>query len=403
VRARRLQSWRRLSLWGQGALLLLLPFLTVNGESALRFDAASQRLHAFGAALWMDEFFVVLAGTLFLTFAFLLVTLLFGRLWCGFGCPQAALVELTGFLDAARRRGGWRAAAAHGAVALLSLAVAANLTWYFVPPPEFFRRLAALSMGPALGGSWLVLAAVLYADLASWRESFCAGACPYAKLQGALLDRHSLAIAYDARRAADCPDCRACVRGCPVGIDIRGGLQAECTSCARCVDACASIMARLGRRPGLVGYFYGAPGTPRRLARPGVLALGAATAAALALTLGAAAGRSPLDLTVTAAGDFPARRIASGEALLALSVALENRGREPLALALALRAPGVEASLRPDRLVLGAGEHRTLRVVAAVRGLARQPVHAELTAAAEAAPPVRIARELTLSPPGAPP
>jgi cytochrome c oxidase accessory protein FixG len=374
----------------------------VGGESALRFDVPSLKLHVFGASIWMNEFFVVLAGSLFLLFAFLLVTVLFGRLWCGWGCPQTALVDLTSFLQRARKKGGWRVPAAHTAVALASGLVAADLVWYFVEPAEFLRRLVSFSLGPVTGGIWLVTAAVVYADLAFWRQGFCATTCPYAKFQGALLDRNSLVIAYDASRGEDCVDCGACVRVCPVGIDIRHGLQAACTSCGECIDACAPVMAKLGRRPKLIGYFLGAPGTARRLLRPGALALGALTLAFLAFTIAVAVDRSPLDMTVMASSDYAPRRVTSGEAYLAFALALENRGREPLDLALALRSPGVEVQLRPDRVLLQPGEHKTTRLVAVARGLASGSVAAELSAVAAAPGGARVSRNVTLTAPELP-
>jgi len=350
-------------------VVLGLPFVTIRGESALRFDVRTLRLHAFGAAVWIDDLFVVLAASLFVAFAFLLATLLFGRLWCGWGCPQTALLDLTGRLRRAAAKGGWRLAAAHAGFAAASALVSANLLWYFVPPAEFFRGVAAFSLGPVVGGSWFVLGAVLYLDLAGWRHGFCATTCPYAKLQGALLDRHSMVIAYDARRSEDCISCRACVRVCPVGIDIRDGLQAACTSCGECIDACAPIMAKLGRRPRLVAYFFGEAGTSSRPLRAGVLALAVLTAGSLALTVAVAADRSALEVTVTASADFAPRRTPAGEVWNGFTLALENRGREPLDVKLALRPPEGDVLLRPDRVALAPGEHRRVRVLAVARGL----------------------------------
>jgi cytochrome c oxidase accessory protein FixG len=383
----------------QGALVLGLPFVRVGGESALRFDADTLRLHLFGTALWMDEFFLVLAGALFLALLFLWATLAFGRLWCGWSCPQTLLSDLTAPLDGWRRRGGWRAAAGVAGLAAVSAVVGANLVWYFVSPYQFLGQLAAGTLGPVAAGAWGVLAAVVFLDLVFLRARFCATACPYARLQGALFDRHTLVVAYDRRRDRDCVGCGACVRVCPTGIDIREGLQMECIACGDCIDACTPIMAKLGRAPDLVGWFWGEPGAPRRLGRPGVLALGGAAAAALLLTAGAAAGRSALDLTASPASHFAPRLAPDGRAVNAYSVALENRGRQALLVRLALDAPGGEARVRPAEVPLAAGQHRRLTVVAEARLAGAGTVNAELRAEAERA---RVARTVPFVTPEAP-
>jgi polyferredoxin len=285
-----------------------------------------------------------------------------------------------------------------GALAAVSTVVAANLLWYFVPPVEFARRAAAAELGPVLGGSWLVLAAVLFLDLALLRHRFCATVCPYAKLQGALFDRHTLVVAYDGRRDAECVDCGACVRICPTGIDIRDGLQTACIACAQCADACGPILARLGRR-NLVGYSLGEPGTPRRLVRPATVAAAALTALALAAAGAAAAGREPFDLSASAARGAAARLTPDGRALNAFEVGLTNRGPRPLDVTLALTAGGEPASLQPARVTLAAGEHRQVRVLAAARLPAGGgPVAAELAAEADGR---RMTRALTFVPPEA--
>ncbi len=395
-----IRRWRRIAEVAQAVLVLGLPFVTVRGESALRFDVATLRLHAFGATIWINELFVVLVATLTALFAFLLVTLLFGRIWCGWACPQTALLDLTGWLDRARRAGGWRLAAAYAGVALASLLVSANLLWYFVPPLEFVRGLRAFAASPVTHGAWVVTGAVVFADLVAWRHGFCATTCPYARFQGALLDRNSMVIAYDARRDSDCVDCKACVRVCPVGIDIRQGLQAACTSCGACIDACEPIMARLKRPPKLVGYFLGAPGTAWRWVRPGAAALAVLTAGSLALTVAVAQGRSDLELTVTSAGDLVAHRLPSGETHHQVGIALENRGRAPLRVALSLRAPGVEARLRPDEVTLAPGEHRRVALSVNARGIAPgRSVAAELSARAAGPEPLRVARTVSLAVP----
>ncbi len=375
--------WRRVAGAAQAAVVLGLPFLAVGGESALRLDVPAGRLHAFGASFAIDEAFVVLAATLLLTFGFLLVTLLFGRVWCGWACPQTVLSDLTSFPAGGRGAAApplARLALRFALVALVSASVAANLLWYFVSPWEFFRRLAAGTFGPVLGGAWSALFVVLFLDLTLLRARFCATACPYAKLQGVLFDRSTLVVAYDGRRAADCVDCGACVRVCPTGIDIREGLQVECIACAACIDACTPIMAKLRRAPDLVGYFHGEPGGRPRPLRPGAIALGAGTAAAAALLVAVVAARSLLDLSAVPEGTFAPRRTADGRTVNAYSVALENHARSPMTVGLSLSAPGAEIQVRPERVALGPGERRQVRLVASARGLAPGLVQGELSA-----------------------
>ena len=378
------KTWRRIAGTAQALVVVGLPFLSVGGESALRLDVPAGRLHALGASFAIDEAFVVLAATLLVTATFLLVTLLLGRVWCGWACPQTVLADLTSWVVPERRARPrpWRRPLGFVAVAVVSGVAAANLLWYFVAPAEFFRRLAAGALGPVLAGSWAVLFAILFLDLAFLRATFCATACPYAKLQGVLFDRSTLVVAYDARRAADCVDCGACVRVCPTAIDIRDGLQMECIACAECVDACAPIMARLGRAPDLVGYFHGEPGGRARPLRPAVLALGVATAASGALLVAVLVTRALLDLSAVPDLVFAPRATPGGDVMNAYSVALENHGREPVTVALALSAPGARIALRPDAVALAAGERRQVRVLASARGLAAGRGSAELSAEA---------------------
>jgi cytochrome c oxidase accessory protein FixG len=380
----------------------------VGGESALRLDVPAGRLHALGASFAVDEAFVVLAATLLLAAGFLLVTLLWGRIWCGWACPQTVLADLTRWVVPERRKHPrpWRRPLGFAAVAAVSAIAAANLVWYFVSPYAFFARLGAGTLGPVIAGSWAALFAVLFLDLAFLRATFCATACPYAKLQGVLFDRATLAVAYDRRRAADCVDCGACVRVCPTAIDIRDGLQMECIACAACVDACTPVMARLGRAGNLVGWFHGEPGGRARPLRPAALALGGATLASAALLVAVLASRSLLDLSAVPEQAFRPRRAHDGRAVNAFSVALENRARAPVTVALALRAGAAEIEVRPERVALSAGERRQVRLVATARGLppGRSPGELSAEARRDAEVVARRAERVSLvSPPEAAP
>jgi len=369
---RSIQAYRRTIGAAQALLFLALPFVRVGGESALRFDVPSLTLHAIGASLAMNEFFVVLPATMVVLLGFLLVTMAWGRVWCGWSCPQTVLGDLTRLVQPAagrRRPPRWRPPAGFALVALVSALFSAAALWYFVTPAEFAADLRAGTLGPVLGWSWAVLGGTLFLDLAFLRARFCATACPYAKVQGVLFDRGTLVVAYDAARDADCVDCGACVRCCPTGIDIRDGLQMECIACAECVDACRPIMLKLKRKTDLIGYFFGEPGAPRRLLRPGTVGLGLATLLALAATVGAgvSAAETTLDLTAVPASDFPPRR-AGDRSLNAFQVSLENRARGEVSVALAATAPGLTLTTRPAAVTLGPGEHKRIRVVVEARG-----------------------------------
>ena len=396
---RSIQRWRRAAGAAQALLFLALPFLRVGGESALRFDVSSLTLHLFGARLAMDEFFVLLPATILVALLFLVVTVAFGRVWCGWSCPQTVLGDLTRLVLPARGKVGrpWRRAAGFALTALISLLVGAATVWYVLPPREFLALAVAGRLPPAAAWSWGVVALSLFLDLAFLRARFCATACPYAKLQGVLYDRGTLVVAYDEARAADCVDCGACVRCCPTGIDIRHGLQMECIACAECIDACRPIMLKLKRRPELIGYFFGEPGRPRRLLRPAVVALGLGTLAALAATGAAAASasRATLDLTVVPASDFTTRRGPDGTAAAAFVVSLESRARAPVEVRLAVAVDGLEVTARPATVTLAAGEHRRLRLLVSARGPAGR-YDAAVTAGASGDGTAPIARSATV-------
>ncbi|HET6439515.1 MAG TPA: 4Fe-4S dicluster domain-containing protein [Anaeromyxobacter sp.] len=399
TKARIFGGWRGAAGRLQAALFLLLPFLEVNGESAFRLDVPAGRLHVFGASLAIEEAFPVLAAALCVTFAFLLGTLLVGRAWCGWSCPQTVLSDLTSWVGSplAPRSSGQSGRAGRRRLkrpvglawaALVSALFAAAFLWYFVPPAEFAARLAAGRLGPVLSWSWAGLGTLLLLDLAFLRQLFCATVCPYARLQGVLLDRHSLVVAYDSGRAADCVDCGACVRVCPTGIDIRNGLQMQCIACAACIDACQPIMGRLGRAPDLVGYFLGEPGTGLRasrlgrLLRPGALALFAAVGLSAVLLGTVVARRSVLGVEVHGMPAFAPRRAEDGAAVNALALELENRSRAKVTVSLSLEAGEGDGTLqvRPDRIELAPGERRQLNLLVSARHRAPGRARARLVA-----------------------
>ena len=258
-------------------ILFAVPWMVVGDHPAILFDLPHRRLFAFGQIFGpTDTIFLVLIG-LFVAFLLFFVTSIFGRVWCGYMCPQTVFLEewvrrieiaIEGERGQrfARDQGpltfdkAWRKAAKWSAFLLLSTVVAMTLMSYFVDAYTLWGG-AASSTAYALVA---VLAGVLYLDFAWFREQFCNFLCPYARFQGALTDEHSLTITYDSKRGEPrgargsghgaCIDCNKCVVVCPAGIDIRDGYQLECIACARCIDACESVMAKRETLPSLVQY-----------------------------------------------------------------------------------------------------------------------------------------------------
>lgn len=283
-----------------------IPWLTWNGLPMVWFDLPHRRFHLAGLTLAPQDL-ILLSGLLFVcALTLFLFTTLAGRLWCGYACPQTVWTEaflwiehaLEGDrharlrLDRSRwtpekilRRGGKHAA-------WLAFAAFTGLTFvaYFVPARELFTQAVQLELG-----GWPLFWSVFY-GFATWgnagfmRDQVCRYMCPYARFQSAMFDQDTLIIAYDTPRgeprksearklhvpAGDCTDCSLCVQVCPVGIDIRKGLQYECIACAACVDACDGVMDAIGKPRGLIRYTTASRDAGRkvRLLRPRTIGYG---------------------------------------------------------------------------------------------------------------------------------
>lgn len=323
------RAWRRRAAWFQAAVLIGLPFIRVSGESALRFDVPSLKLYFFGSVVWIGEAYFYLILFLLFFVAIMLITVLYGRVWCGWVCPQTVLSDLSRQIQKAADRISVhpiaRGLLSLAFLLLFSVLVAANLVWYFIPPADMLRDAIALTLGPWTLGSWMIFSLLIYLNLAFVRHRFCGAVCPYARLQSSFFDQGSLTIGFDRERADECLECGACERNCPAGIDIRKGPQVECINCAECIDVCESIRKKIGK-DALVGYRFG----DRSGRRPRVIGLSALISILIVLFAYQVHIRVPVEFWVLRDDSQSFHQIAVREHMMnTFDLLIENRSLEP--------------------------------------------------------------------------
>ncbi|PZO81925.1 MAG: cytochrome c oxidase accessory protein CcoG [Mesorhizobium amorphae] len=256
-------------------------------DQAILLDLARRRFYFFGIEIWPQEFYYVAGLLIMAGLGLFLVTAVAGRAWCGYACPQTVWTDL--FIQVERWVEGdrnarikldaapWTFAKIRKRVTVwtlwLLIAIATGGAWvfYFADAPTLLRDLVTLQAAPVAYMTVLTLAATTFWLAGFMREQVCTYMCPWPRIQGAMLDEHSLIMSYNdwrgeprsrhAKKAlaqgldvGDCVDCSACVAACPMGIDIRDGQQLECITCALCIDACDRVMDKVGKPRGLIAY-----------------------------------------------------------------------------------------------------------------------------------------------------
>lgn len=277
-------------LFGTLGVYYLLPFLRWDRgpgapDQAVLADFAAGRFYFFGLEIWPQEVYYITGLLILAAVGLFLVTALFGRVWCGYFCPQTVWTDL--FLVVERFFEGdrnarmkldkapwsfnklWRKAAKHAVWLLVSFATGGAFVLYWHDArglsETFFIGQAPMTAYVFAG----ILSLTTYALAGTMREQVCTYMCPWPRIQAALIDKKTLAVTYRAQRGepraphkkgdswegrGDCIDCTQCVTVCPMGIDIRNGPQLECIQCALCIDACDGVMKKVGRPTGLIAY-----------------------------------------------------------------------------------------------------------------------------------------------------
>ena len=269
------------------AVFALLPWLTYQGEQAILLDIMEQRFRIFGLTLWPQDFTVVALFAIVAAVALFFVTTIWGRVWCGFMCPQTTWTAI--FMWFEKKFEGprnkrikldqrkmdfdklWRKTGKQVSWVLVALLTAMIFVGYFTDVRALFVNFFTLEAGFWATFSVLFFTFCTYGNAAYMREIMCTHMCPYARFQSAMFDKDTVTVSYDTKRGeprggrsrkkdpkelglGDCIDCYMCVQVCPTGIDIRNGLQYECINCGACVDACNDVMDKMNYPRGLIRF-----------------------------------------------------------------------------------------------------------------------------------------------------
>lgn len=308
------------------AMLLFLfgmPFVKVNGQPLLLFNVLERKFILFGMYFGPQDFYLFVLGMLIFIVFIALFTVVFGRVFCGWICPQTIFMEMVyrrieywieGDANAQKRlnKAPWTRDKIIKKVGKqiiffgIAVLVANTFLSYIIGQDQVFQ-IASEPIGQHLGGfiAMIIFSFLFYGVFSVLREQVCVTICPYGRLQGVLLDKNSIAVYYDFERGeprgkkkrkpkkdafislenqiiqepqlGDCIDCKLCVQVCPTGIDIRDGVQLECVNCTACMDACDEVMEKIDRPKELIRYdsYNGIVSGNKKIFNPRVLAYSA--------------------------------------------------------------------------------------------------------------------------------
>lgn len=274
---------------GYGLLLFLFtaPFIKIGGAPMLMFNIIERKFSIMGSIFYPQDLYIFVFGMLIVMVCVVLFTVVFGRIWCGWACPQTIFMELIFRKIEYWIEGDWqqqkklnagpdthqkifKKVLKHSLFLLISFFIA-NIFLSYIVGVDALYKIITDPIELHFGGLFAIFIFTLafYGVFAHVREIVCTTICPYGRLQGVLLDDQSITVAYDHRRGeprgkhkaalmqtkGDCIDCQLCVHVCPTGIDIRNGLQMECVSCTACIDACDAVMDKIGKPKKLIGFY----------------------------------------------------------------------------------------------------------------------------------------------------
>lgn len=401
----RLWQRRRIVAYALMVVYSALPWIRIEGAPAFLFDLPNRKFTFFGATFLPTDTVLLALSVLTIFLSIFFVTAIFGRVWCGWACPQTVYMEFlfrpierlltgrAGVGGAPRKQiAGWRKLAMYAIYVFLSLHLAQTFISYFVgvdAVKEWMWHSPAAHVAPFI--IVLVLTVLMMIDFAYWREQLCIIGCPYGRLQSVLLDRNSKIVTYDPRRGepraplhksqtladrtgagvGSCIDCKMCVHVCPTGIDIRKGLQLECVNCTQCIDACDDIMDATHQPRGLIKFSSQAAiqGERTRVLRPRIAIYGALIVGLCILLATLVSDRPQADVTLLRSLGRPFIVLEQGEIENTMRIKLTNRTEAPRSYAFeAITSDGLRLATRTQHaevvLAPGATVTEPLHVVA---------------------------------------
>lgn len=284
-----LYNYRTIVAWVLLAILLIAPHLRYKGDPLILLNILERKFIIFGIIIWPQDFHIIVLSLISLAVFIILFTVVFGRIFCGWVCPQTIFMEFVfrrieywiegDFSDQKKLNRQewnfekvWKKSLKQFLFFLFSFVIANTFLAYIIGSDKLK---VLITDGPMANvGSFIaviIFSGAFYFIFAFFREQVCLIACPYGRLQGVMLDTKSIVVAYDHKRGeprgkhnpledrstaekGDCIDCSSCVVVCPTNIDIRNGTQLECINCTACIDACDAIMDKTGKPRGLIRY-----------------------------------------------------------------------------------------------------------------------------------------------------
>ncbi|MEM9019885.1 MAG: cytochrome c oxidase accessory protein CcoG [Planctomycetota bacterium] len=409
--------WRRVVAWVLIGIFTVIPFIKINGRPAILLDILRREFHIFGVTFLPTDTFLLALLMLSVFLSIFFVTALFGRVFCGWACPQTVYMEflfrpIERLFDGRAGLGGkparppaaWRTVAKYIVFYALCIHLTHVFLSYFVGIEQLFQWSLGSPFSHPVAFTFIVfVSAALMFHASVFREQLCIVACPYGRMQSVLLDKSSMIISYDesrgesrgklgkAKRQAfeekdkpeeertvgldvlklhgDCIDCGECVTTCPTGIDIREGLQLECVGCAQCIDACNTIMEKVGRPKGLIRYTSqeALEGKGGGLMRARVFIYAALLAVVFGSFLFALTNRSMADVTPIREKGRPFVVLDTGEILNQMRIKIVNRDRVTHTYTVEVTEPdGVTLSMQGGPPTIRPGGTQTVSIDLAV-------------------------------------